>query len=69
VAVARKAIEILRDAHAEGMLHIEPIEVAWFDRMQDSLDELPESESEFIAQQIALADRSRFIPGEYGLSC
>lgn len=69
VAVARKAIELLRDAHTEGKLHIEPIEVAWFDRMQHSLDELPESESEFIAQQLAVADGSRFIPGEYDLNC
>jgi hypothetical protein len=35
--------------------------------MQDTLDQLPESESEFIAQQLARADRSRFLPEEYGL--
>jgi hypothetical protein len=35
--------------------------------MQDSLDELPESESEFIGHQLALADRSRFLPEEYEL--
>jgi methanol---5-hydroxybenzimidazolylcobamide Co-methyltransferase len=66
-AVARKAVELLRDAHAKGKLRIVPNELVWFDSMQDTLDELPESESEFIAQQLALADRSRFLPEEYGL--
>ena len=69
VAVARKAVELLRDAHSQGKLHIEPVEVAWFERMQDTLDELPESESDFIGQQIAVADRSRFLLEEYDLKC
>lgn len=67
VAVARKAVELLRDAHGAGKLRIAPNEVSWFDSLQDTLDELPESESEFIGQQLALADRSRFLPKEYGL--
>jgi methanol--5-hydroxybenzimidazolylcobamide Co-methyltransferase len=67
VAVARKAVERLRGAHAQGKLRIAPNEVIWFDTLQDVLDELPESESEFIAQQLAVADRSRFLPEEYGL--
>jgi hypothetical protein len=33
-----------------GKLRIAPNEVAWFDSMQETLAELPESESEFIAQ-------------------
>ena len=44
-----------------------PTRLIWFDTLQDTLDELPESESEFIVQQLALADRSRFLPEEYGL--
>lgn len=67
VAAARKAIELLRNAHRDGKLRIESNEVAWFDTMQDSLDELPESESEFIGRQLVLADQSRFLPAEYGL--
>jgi methanol--5-hydroxybenzimidazolylcobamide Co-methyltransferase len=67
VAVARKAVEVLRGAHGQGKVRIAPNEVIWFDIMQDALDELPASESEFIAQQLALADRSRFLPEEYGL--
>jgi len=68
VAVARKAVELLRDAHDQGRLRIAANEVSWFDTMQDTLDELPASESKFIAAQLALADHSRFLPAEYGLS-
>jgi methanogenic corrinoid protein MtbC1 len=35
--------------------------------LQAAMDDMPESESEFIAQQLAAADRSRFLPEEYGL--
>ncbi|MEI2723924.1 MAG: methyltransferase MtaB domain-containing protein [Verrucomicrobiota bacterium] len=68
IAVARKAVELLRGAHAKGILRIAPNEVVWFDTLQDTLDDLPESESEFIGQQLAAADRSRFLPEEYGLT-
>ena len=67
VAVASKAVELLRDAQTEGKVRIAPNEVRWFDTMQNVLDKLPESESEFIGQQLALADRSKFLPEEYGL--
>ena len=66
-AAARKAVELLRGARAKGRLRIAPNELAWFDTMQAALDELPESESDFIARQLTLADRSRFLPAEYGL--
>ena len=66
-AVARKAVELLRSAHAGGKLRVAPNELIWFDSMQETLDELPESETEFIARQLALADRKRFLPEEYGL--
>lgn len=67
VAVARRAIELLRGAHEGKKLRIAPNELAWLDTMEDSLDGLPDNESEFISQQLALADRSRFLPEEYGL--
>ncbi len=67
IAAARKAVELLGGAHGRGKLRIAPNEVPWLDTMQETLDELPESESEFIARQLALADRSRFLPQEYGL--
>ena len=67
VAVARKAVELLRTAHEEGRVRIPKIETNWFCTMQDDLDELPESEGKFIETQLALADTSRFLPAEYGL--
>jgi methanol--5-hydroxybenzimidazolylcobamide Co-methyltransferase len=67
VAVAREALELLRAAHADGKVRIVPNEVAWFDTLQDALDELPASEAEFIEAQLALADPARFLPGEYAL--
>jgi hypothetical protein len=35
--------------------------------LQDTLDDLPESESEFIGLQLTLADKAKFLPMEYGL--
>jgi methanol--5-hydroxybenzimidazolylcobamide Co-methyltransferase len=67
VAVARKAVELLRDAHGKGKLRIPPNEIIWFDTLQDTLDDLPENESEFTVQQLGAADHSRFLPEEYGL--
>lgn len=60
-------MELLRGAHAAGHLHVAANEVIWFDRLKGMLDKLPEDESEFIGQQLALADPSRFLPEEYGL--
>ena len=67
VTVARKAVELLHGAYSQGKLRIEPNEVTWFGNMQIALDELPASEAEFIAQQLARADRTRFLPKEYDL--
>jgi len=67
VAVAHKAVELLRNAHDHGKVRIAPNEVIWFDTLQEVLDDLPESESEFIGQQLALADHTRFLPSEYDL--
>ncbi len=67
VAVARKAIELMRTAHAGDHLRIAENELPWLDLMTDTLDDLPDDEGEFISQQLAMADPSRFIPAEYGL--
>jgi methanol--5-hydroxybenzimidazolylcobamide Co-methyltransferase len=67
LVAARKAVELLRNAHAGKSLKIAPKEVGWLDRMEGTLDDLPADESEFIASQLALADSSRFLPAEYGL--
>jgi uroporphyrinogen-III decarboxylase len=58
--VARRAVELLRDAAEDNRLRIAPNEFNWLENMLESLDELPDCEEEFISQQIALADSSKF---------
>jgi methanol--5-hydroxybenzimidazolylcobamide Co-methyltransferase len=67
VAVARRAIELMKHASAAGQLKIAGNEADWLDSMTEALDELPVSEEEFISAQLAVADSSKFLPGEYGL--
>jgi methanol--5-hydroxybenzimidazolylcobamide Co-methyltransferase len=68
LAVARKAIELMRDAHADGKLRIAENEADWLDNMTDALDDLPADEEQFIAGQLTTVDRTKFLPAEYGLS-
>lgn len=67
VAVGLKAIELMRDAHNEGKLKIADNEVNWFDRLEESLEMLPEDEGDFIEEQLAEADTSKFIAASYDL--
>jgi methanol--5-hydroxybenzimidazolylcobamide Co-methyltransferase len=68
VAAARKAVSLMRDAHKAGQLRIAANEVKWLDAMDDTLDDLPESEDQFISQQLAMADQEKFIAAEYDLA-
>jgi len=67
VAAARCAVDLLRTAHNAGRLKIVPREVCFLDTMTAQLDEFPADEPAFIAQQMALADPSKYLPAEYGL--
>jgi methanol--5-hydroxybenzimidazolylcobamide Co-methyltransferase len=67
IAAARTACELLSAAHAAGEVKIAPNEVHWLDTLRADIDDLPEAEDAFIAQQLAVADRSKFRPEEYGL--
>ena len=67
VAAARCAVEQLRSGHASGRLKIIPREVGFLDTMAAQLDALPDDESAFIGEQMALVDSSRYLPAEYGL--
>jgi methanol--5-hydroxybenzimidazolylcobamide Co-methyltransferase len=67
VAAARCALDLLRTGHAAGRLKIVPREIGFLDTMAAQLDELPDDESAFIAQQMALADPAKYLPAEYGL--
>ena len=67
VAAARRAIELIREGHESGGLHIVANEVDWIDNLADSIDELPDDEGDFIDMQMMLVDRSKFRPEEYEL--
>jgi methanol--5-hydroxybenzimidazolylcobamide Co-methyltransferase len=66
-AAALETIRILREGAEKGCLKIAEREVAWLDTMEETVTSLPTEESDFIADQLALADREKFIPAEYGL--
>ena len=57
----------MENANRGGLLRIAPNESHWLGHLRETLDEMPDSEEEFISQQLALADPSKFLPAEYGL--
>lgn len=67
IAAARCAVTLLRSAHAVGRLKIMSREIGVLESMLAQLDDLPIDEAEFIAQQKARADTSRYLPAEYGV--
>jgi methanol---5-hydroxybenzimidazolylcobamide Co-methyltransferase len=67
VAAARRALELLAQGHQAGRLKIVSREVSFLAKMSAQLDELPDTESEFIEQQMAIADPSKYLPAEYCL--
>jgi len=67
VAVARKSVELMREAHGSGKLKFAKNEIRWLDTMLDAVDELPADEGQFIAEQLAVAEAGKCLPGEYGL--
>jgi methanol--5-hydroxybenzimidazolylcobamide Co-methyltransferase len=68
IAAARKACDLMSDAFGAGRLRIAASEAGWLDAIRYTLDGLPDSEDEFIGRQLAIADKSRFLAEEYGLS-
>jgi methanol--5-hydroxybenzimidazolylcobamide Co-methyltransferase len=65
VAAARTALGLLRAGHAAGALRIHPRELPWLDRMEATLDELPDSEASFVAEMMAEVDTARFVAADY----
>ncbi|MCW5942231.1 MAG: hypothetical protein KIS66_08360 [Fimbriimonadaceae bacterium] len=68
IAAAREAIAILSDAAAQGACKISDREAVWFDRMTDTLDDLPSDEDAFIERTMAQVDRSTFVAEDYLLA-
>jgi methanol--5-hydroxybenzimidazolylcobamide Co-methyltransferase len=66
-AAALEAIAVLREGSNSGCLHIIEREKDWLENLEATVGELPESENDFIADQLALADKDKFLAAEYGL--
>jgi methanol---5-hydroxybenzimidazolylcobamide Co-methyltransferase len=66
-AAARAALRLMRDGHRDGALKLHPREVPWLDRMEKTLDTLPASEAEFIAQMMGTVDTTKFQAADYAL--
>lgn len=67
-AAGLTALTMIRSAHKDGKLKLASRELPWLDRLQNALENLPSSESKFIAEMMAEVDTSKFIPAEYDLS-
>lgn len=67
-SVAFKAIDLLRHAHATGNLKLSDRELPWLDTMTDTLQMMPEQESELAKHVITMTEPGRFLPSEYELT-
>jgi methanol--5-hydroxybenzimidazolylcobamide Co-methyltransferase len=67
IAAAREAIRIMRETSEQGCLAIDSREASWLDRMEDELDDLPDTEDEFIEEMMEDVDTDKFVPADYDL--
>ncbi|MFN8377374.1 MAG: methyltransferase MtaB domain-containing protein [Anaerolineae bacterium] len=65
---ALTTLNLLRSAHQNGLYKLPPNEVSWLDRLQRQADQLPEDESEFIAQILPTVDSEKVRLDQYGLN-
>jgi hypothetical protein len=66
-AVGLEAVKILKDAHVNGSVTIAEQELTYLDSVAVSLEEMPDSEEEFISEMMDEVDTDKFIAGDYGL--
>jgi methanol--5-hydroxybenzimidazolylcobamide Co-methyltransferase len=66
-AAALTALNLIQDAHRDGKLKIHPREWPWLDRIRGTLEDLPPTETEFIAAFLREGDTTKFLPAEYEL--
>ena len=67
IAAGREAIRILRDTHKSGALKMSDREAGWLDRLEDELDDLPDTEEAFVEEMMEEVDTEKFIPADYDL--
>jgi methanol--5-hydroxybenzimidazolylcobamide Co-methyltransferase len=66
-AAALTAVRLLREGHNAKKLKINPREVPWLDRIQKTVEALPERENEFIGEMMGSVDTAKFTAKDYGL--
>ena len=66
-AAGLTALRLIRQARLDGRLKLPPREVPWLERLQSSLESLPDDESRFIDLMMAQVDTTRFRAAEYEL--
>ena len=67
IAAALTAVQILNDAHRAGRLRIAERELPWLYRIREAVEEIPATESEFIASIMGQLDATKFVAADYGL--
>jgi len=66
-AAALTAVQLLREAQAEGRLKLHPRELPWLNRIQKAVETIPDSEAEFIGEMMGRVDVTKFSPADYNL--
>ena len=59
------ALRLIREAHRDGALRIQPRELPWLDRLQKTVDALPSKETDFIEEMMGQVDTTRFVATDY----
>ncbi|MBD3292914.1 MAG: methanol--corrinoid methyltransferase [Armatimonadia bacterium] len=65
IAAADAALTLLEDGQADGRVAISNREAPWLQMIRAQLDELPDDEEQFIAEQVDRADADKWRPEEY----
>ncbi|GAB4185880.1 MAG: methanol--corrinoid methyltransferase [Phycisphaeraceae bacterium] len=67
-SAALQALHLIREGYREGEVKLPDREVRWLGLIEDALHMMPEDESAFIEQQLALVEPGKFRPEEYELT-
>jgi len=64
-AAALTALRLIRGAHQDGALKVHPRELPWLDRLEKTVEALPEKEAEFIDEMMGQVDTTKFVAADY----
>ncbi len=64
---ALTAVRVLREAQKDGRLKIHPRELSWLDRIEKTVETIPDDEAEFIGEMMGCVDTTRFVAADYDL--